>query len=645
MSSIEYNGRPEFSRERKLSEIESINQFKDRIEQEALNTNTERDDAVDALFTGLAKTYLKGNVLLDGLSKMDPAQSIPIDKDANTTRAAATRLNSDESLKGSIITYSLFQNAVNKMLDKKWELRGTYINMKVPASVEQQTKEASNSISGGSNSLIQEFISQNGIVATILGMLTMSPFQSVIFQSLTVEEGAKTIQTAQIPVGIALFLELGIKGEEILRILKGANVSTPIVELEITRLESSESARAAALSDAGFDYDDFKKSQEFTDCENIINYVTQYYTRYGGLLAPGSHLTIDHWVAYLHVAQNQQTIRGSLNTSHKFSPRFASYKEQFSKLPETQDNIYKETNKKHSNILNNLAGVTRSLKVASDKTYDDIINTFTYTLTDKDMCCLVQIFGSIANPALLQGIAVILRILATSLSVDILKIQNAMCRAISNFLQDALFELAAQINEMYYKILHKITKVFTVDFDNIPACTGMFTLGWAMIHTVAIVFDEIDALIKEITSIIGDFGNPRAGTWEVGADRRHLLGMARILETLAQRLDLANSCDLNNKKVPTLTNQLNDSNSDIDSAIFTILGSRPSMLNISEENKQKHFSKTINTTSSKLKFDYGIIPQQNNESGLDKCQDEGNVEKINKLIENLTSALNNNFNG
>ena len=114
------------------------------------------------------------------------------------------------------------------------------------------------------------------------------------------------------------------------------------------------------------------------------------------------------------------------------------------------------------------------------------------------MCCLVQIFGSIANPALLQGIAVILRILATSLSVDILKIQNAMCRAVSNFLQDALFELAAQINEMYYKILHKITKVFTVDFDNIPACTGMFTLGWAMIHTVAIVFDEIDALIKEI---------------------------------------------------------------------------------------------------------------------------------------------------
>lgn len=645
MSSIEYNGRPEFSRERKLSEIESITQFKERIEKEALTTNTERDDAVDNLFTGLAKTYIKGNVLLEGLSNMDPAQYIPIDKDANSTRAAALRLNSDESIKGTVITYSLFQTAVDKMMDKKWELRGTYINMKVPASIEQQTKEVSKKVSGGVGSLIQEFIAQNGIVATIIGMLTMSPFQSIIFQSLTVEEGAKAIQTAQIPIGIALFLELGIKGEEILRILKGAKVSTPLVEQEITRLEASDSARAEVLSDAGFDYDDFKKSQEFTDCENIINYVTQYYTRYGGLLAPGSHLTIDHWVAYLHVAQNQQTIRGALNTSHKFSPRFASYKEQFSKLPDTQDNIYKETNKKHSNILNNLAGVTRSLKVASDKTYDDIINTFTYTLTDKDMCCLVQIFGSVGNPALLEGIAVLLRILATSLSIDILKIQNAMCRALSNFLQDALFELASQINEMYYKILHKITKVFTVDFDNIPACTGMFTLGWALTHTVTIVFDEVDALIKEITAIIGDFGNPRSGTWEVGADRRHLLGMARILETLAKRLDLANNCDLHNKKVANLNNQLNDAESDIDSAIFNILGSRPSMLTISEENKQKHFSNTRNTTSAKLKFDYGIIPQQNNESGLDKCQDEGNVEKINKLIENLTSALNNNFNG
>ena len=645
MSSIEYNGRPEFSRERKLSEIESINQFKDRIEKEALNTNTERDDAIDGLFTGLAKTYLKGNVLLDGLSKMDPAQSIPIDKDANSTRAAATRLNSDESLKGSIITYSLFQSAVEKMLDKKWTLRGTYINMKVPASLEQQTKEVSTKVSGGVGSLIQEFISQNGIVATIIGMLTVSPFQSLIFQALTVEEGAKTIQTAQVPVGIAFFLELGIKGEEILRILKGAKVSTPVVEQEITRLESSDSARAATLTDAGFDYDDFKKSQEFTDCENIVNYVTQYYTRYGGLLAPGSHLTIDHWVAYLHVAQNQQTIRGSLNTSHKFSPKFASYKQQFSKLPESQDNIYKETDKNHSNILNNLAGVTRSLKVASDKTYDDIINTFTYTLTDKDMCCLVQIFGAVGSPALLEGIAVLLRLLATSISVDILKIQNALCRSLSNFLQDSLFELAAQINEMYYKIVHKLTKVFTVDFDNIPSCVGMFTIGWALTHTVNILFDEINALIKEISSIIGDFGNPRSGTWEVGADRRHLLGMARILEVLAQRLDLANSCDLNNKKSYNLPDQLTDSNSDIDTAIFTILGDRPSMLKISEENKQKHFNTTKNTRSTTLKFDYGIIPQQNNESGLDKCQDEGNVEKINKLIENLTSALNNNFNG
>lgn len=644
--SIDYQGRKDFSRPRKLVEKDvTLEQYQDRIEVNAFGAVDEREVAVDELFTDLAKTYLKGRVLQQGLSKMDPAQFIPIEEFADTARAAAKRLDMTASEDGEVITYSLYQKAVDKILAKKWELRGEVMAMKVPASVSQQSVECAHKVSGSENfgSLLKEFISQNGIISTIMGMLTLSPFQTVIFQPMTVEEGAKGVQVAQIPAGIALFLELGIKAERIISILRDSSLATPLVELQIAELSSSESARASALKTIGIDYDEFKKSQEFQDSEAIVSYVSEYYTRYGGLDRPGGHLTIDHWVAYLHVAQNQQMVRGALNTAQVYSPKFQTIKDQFTFTSEPKDNLFKDQGKKTSKIFIQLASATRALKESSNDLYDDIINTFNYQLTDRDLCCLVQIFGAIGNPDLMYTIASLLRILATNLSGELVRLQNLVAKFLANIAQDALFEIASQVNEFYEKVAHKITKAFTVDFDNLPACGGMFSLGWALMHSVRVIFIQINALLREISSIIGDFGLSAPGSWQVSADRRHLLGIARILEVLAGRLSLANTCE-RVSQAGNNVDQFSDPKSDIDQAIFSILGETPPNLVVSDEDVKKHFPNIRPTVSDNLKFTYGITSEQNPEN-KSRCDDPDQQAKIDQLIKNLTKSIQEVFNG
>jgi len=435
---IDYNGRKEFSRPRKLTDVGDLSHYSDILETEAFGTEEQRTEIIDNLFSDLARTYLKGRKLKEGLSKMDPAQFIPIEEACDSTRSAAIRLNREESQNGTVITYSLYQKAVDIILNKKWEIRGTVINMKLPASVMQTSEETQQKLSnskGKPGDMISEFISQNGIITTILGMLTLSPFQTVIFQALGVEQGAKGIQIAQIPAGIALLLEIGIKAERILSILKNSNLSTPLVEQQVQQMANSDTARAEALKSINVDYNELKKSKEFLDSEDIINYVNQYYQRYGGLDRPNGHLSIDHWIAYLHVSQNQQTIRGALNTSHEFSPKFNSYKEQYtneSNESTGQENIFTEPGKKHSKMFIQLASATRALKDKSNDTYDDILNAFVYQLTDRDLCCLVQIFGAIGNPEVMYTIASLLRILATGLSGEIVRIQNLLSRFLAS---------------------------------------------------------------------------------------------------------------------------------------------------------------------------------------------------------------------
>ncbi len=647
MGRLEYDGRKDLLRKRKLVEepaqSESSRSAQDILPSPAQN----RLSSTDELFAGLGRTYIRGQKIKDGLSKMDPAQSIPIEPNANSTRAAAIHIAPEESLNGEIITFSMYQKCVDTILAKKWELRATYLSTKIPASREEQLSHTIEVTSkkGAGESLIKDFLAEGGISGTILMMLTLSPFQTIIFQPLTVEEGAKAIQVAQIPAGIALFLELGIKAEKIISLLKGAKVHTPIVEEVINRLDNDPAARAEALDSVGIDYNEFKESQEVTDSQQIITYVSEYYQRYGGLVAPGSHLSLDHWVAYLQVAQNQQTVRSSLNIADNFSPEFKSYRSHFEAPPDTKGDspVSESANNTPGAIFTDLASTCRSLKTNSDDMYDQILYAMSYTLSDKDLCCLVSILGAHGDTSLMKTLANVLRILALDLGGEINKIYDIARRLLFNFMHDAMFEIVAKLNRAEDKIMHKLTKAFTVDFKDLEACGGLLTIGWALMHSTSIIFNQMRGLLDDLMSSIASYADVAlGGVWESAADRRHLLGIARILEVLAYRLDAANVCDgFSAKFDPTKFDSIDKDSSQ---AIFSIMQDLPPNIQISDSDVQRYFPHLKEQTSQKLKFSYGIKSQQNPEATNSRCEESESSQKIESMLGDLTNALKTAFN-
>lgn len=642
MSNINYNGRSEFSRPRTLTEqannASTQGQFTDAIRPE---TDT-RQEVVDQIFEDLARTYLKGDKLKKAIRALDPAQYIPIEPDNEEVSAAAQRLSREQSQDGTVITYNMYTNAIDSILETQWSLRVEYMKANIPATVKGQTRRIESVKSRGSNGadLIKEFLNQNGIAGTIIGMLTLAPFQTIIFQGLTVEEGAKGIQVAQIPIGIALLIELGIKAEQILKLLKTAKISTPQVEQQVQRISTDPVARAEALAGAGIDMEAMRKVTKVSDSEIIMEYVSEYYKRYGGLDRPNGYLTIDHWIAYSNVAKNQQTLRGALNTADTYSPKFQTIREEFSQ-EQVADILDAPSKTKTSKISVQLVSATRAIRERSNDLYDDIVDALQFTLTDREVCCLVQLFGTYNDVGLMKTIATILRILAVDLSGDIVRIDNFIRRLLASYFQDALFEIATQINEFYQKTLLKLTKKFTVDLgDELSYCGGLLTVGWALMNALRTMMVQLDALISEISAIIGNYGQANSGSWQVAADRRYLLGIARILEVLAQRIELAYACENSNTKPPFSTSDPSDGDAD---AILSIIEIQPPVLKFSSQDEQRYFSNRQPKVSERLKYTYGKSTVQNiNDSTTeqrDSCADNTAKAAVDKLIQDFISVF------
>lgn len=638
MSNLDYNGRPKFERPRKLSEESN---FISRLKDLKRPISNEREEAITNIFKGLGQTFIKGDKLQQALKNMEPAQFIPIEEGADLVSKAASRLDNEASLRGTIITYSMYTNAIDYCLKQQWNDRIKYTAITSPISLTNTKTESSTTKKDDQLNLIKEFLEQNGIASIIIGMLTLSPFQSIIFSTLEVEEGAKSVQLAQIAPGIALLLELGIKAERIYSMLKSTKISAPLVEQQIAELSTNDSARAAALESVGITKASLSEATAKTDSEVIINYVSEYYQRYGGLVSPDSHLTIDHWIAYSQVARNQQTIRSALDVADTFSTEFMDIRDsasgEFVGAQSTQPN------RKPVKMFIQLAGATKALRERSSKLYDDIVDSLQYQLTDKDLCCLVQIFGANYDTDMLKTIAGILRILAVDLSGELIRIDNLLRRFLANAFQSAIFQIVTQLNKFYWKILHKLTKMFTLNIPGAEACGGLLTIGLALLQAVRTIFKELESLIAEISALIGDYGQAKPGGWTVAADRRHLLGIARVLEVIATRLDTAKACErVSTPRAPGAPIDIDSADFD-GSAILSIIEKSEPVLALSAKDAQKYFPNRKPRVSETLRFSFGISNEQNPSSAtpIEKCSDASYQAKIENLIHVFKEALTN----
>lgn len=644
MDKIKFDGKPSLNRERKVSEQEYtipadyiLGNLMPRKEIDP------RQKQTDDLFTDLARAYIKGNIVKKGLSKMEPAQEIPVDEWDEKTRAAARRLNTSESRDGSVITYSIYQTAIDYVMDRNWDNRVSFLNLNNPATTTRTNNniETNKSYSEAGN-LLKEFLEQNGIAGTILSMLTLAPFQSVIFQALTVEEGAKLIQAGQILGGVAIFIELGVKAEKIYNLLKKSKINYALTEAQIVELERDEVARSVALQNVGIDHTELKQSLVLTDHETIINYVSEYYKRYSGLVSPNSHLTIDHWIAYLDVSRNQQSLRSALNTADSYSQKFRDVRNNITAGIEFVDN---PQDTQFTTIHVDMGSVLRELNSQSIEMYDDIVNAFSYQITDRAMCCLVSILGATkqSNIDLLRTMAVVLRILATDLSGNIIELDNIARRFIAKKLHSAMFELMLQFNQFYDKIQNKLARVFTVEIPGLENCQGMLTLGVAINKAFEVIYKQLSWLIRDIMSSIASYGEVEKGSWQIVGDRRHLLSVAKVLEILADRIELANICAENSgggKDLGTTRQDIKDEAAR--NVIHQLIEKSPPSIQISDEEYSKYFNTIENTSSKNLNIKYGIPEIQQGMTEDTSCADLTD-EQIDSIAEKFWESARTSF--
>ena len=641
---LEFNGKPKLDRKRLLSE-ELGSVLQNILTRDRLPVQKEpdlRQERVDILFTDLARTLIKSDIVKNGLALMDPAQEIPIDEFDEKTRAAARRLDERQSRNGEVITYSMYQNAVDSTLAINWNLRVKFLNVKTPATTFSSQNEVSYTKSKGYSelgNLLKEFLEENGIAGSIISMLTLAPFQGIIFQTLTVEEGAKTVQALQVPAGLSLLIELGIKAEKIYEFMKKCKLDNAQVEQQITHLGINSQARAEALKEFGVDYEDLKSSLSPNDNETIIDYVSSYYARYGGLVAPSSHLTLDHWIGYLEVSRTQLLLRSAVNSADKYSQKFKNFKA----APETEfstEDLNPESSPRVKIHLD-LASTLRSLDNYSNTIFDDIVDAFSHQISDRAICCLVSIFGYPGddNLNMLRTIAYILRILSVDLSGDLIQINNVARRFIARKLQSAIFEVLTQLNTVYDKVQNKLAKAFTVDIKGLENCSGMLTLGFALNQSFDLIYRKMRDLIQEISSAIINYGSVEDGTWEVAADRRELLGIARVLEILASRLEVANICsNTSREKIDTSSVSQDIKDEAARNIIHTLLDKSPPSIQISDSDYTKYFNTPTQKYSSNLKYGYGRAVIGASMTDVNKCG-EMSEEDLNRVSESFWTSI------
>jgi len=636
MRDLEFDGVPQPTRPRVLQEADGAN----RPYQEDLKPPVmeERDLLIEDLLFKVSETYLKGEALKKAISKMEPAQWIPVDDKAEDVVAACNRLYLNESEKGTIITFSMYQGCIEKINQRKRD--SSYTFKKINPSVSTYSISTSSSDvkgGGGSGSIIKQFLDHNGIAGTIISMLILSPFQGILFQSLSpVETTTRTAQSIQIPAGIALLIELGIKAERIYKMLKDAKIDIPLIEDQVVRLQEPAN-RAAALKEFGIDYTELKADLEIKDCEAIINYVSDYYSRYGGLVGPDSHLTIDHWLAYLHVSQNQEMLRGVVNIAPNYSEEFSS----MANNPPPQDTVGLDNPKKKNKMSIQLASFVRSAREQSNNIYDDIVNSLIYQVSDDALCCLISILGKVGSNDLLKTTASILRVLAVDLSGEITRIDNIARGFLANYFGNVIFDIVTDLERVVQNYNYKLAKIFTVDIEGTEKCTGLLSLGYAFLESTNLLLNKLKDLVKDIMSTLNAWGEQKPGAWTISADRRHLLGMARIMEVLAAKLDVANTCDQKIKQNMTNTISLEPVSQIEYEYVHEILGSSPPTLQMSKADLDKYFPDLQPAVSKRFGYTAGIRRLQNLETPdtSNNCSDTVSIEEISALSSQISEAM------
>lgn len=644
---LEYDGSTALDKKRQLFEVPTDDPVAPAI---PIDETDPIDDATTTLFTNLGKAYLKGEKLKQGLSAMEPVQFIPISSDAGRVSRSAQRLSEEQSNKGTIIPFTLYQLAVDILADKQWKVRRMYETVDIPVDSETTSKRIVTDYEFGGGdfeNLIKSFLSGDGMAGAIITAFAIGPTQLPIFGLLSAEQAAaKTQSVIQSIWGLAILIELGIKAKRIIDLLRGANSIDPDFEDTITELEENTEKRHKILSDAGIDPDKLSKSQEVDDSKIIINYANAFITS----RLDTDPSVFDHWIAYGNVVARQVLIRSSLDSATKYSKDFATMFDRDTASDATFNDVVLNhvRTKPQSRISNVIASHFNDLEKESNDAYDEILNTFMYQVSDADLCCLLSIFGSMDSGGL-RLISSMLRIVAIDLKAELITMLEAQTRMLINIATAAAYEIIANLNKIsedlalkIFVSLEDLSEKLSFDLEH---CPSFFDVGLALSFGIEAIREKIEKMLLDVLSSIESLGTTSSLSWHVPADRRHLLSIAKILDVLSDKLDAANAC-ARREDTPTSVEQILTDSKDqaAHELIHTLLDKSPPSIQISDTDIRKYFPDLRPTKSKRFGFVFGpktIFPDSVGKRGeaLNNCGMTITEDHKNRIKKALSESM------
>lgn len=636
-SDLEYVGKPELRRRRELVEIPVDTDLSPLM-------RPDESDPIDsgsiALFTNLGRVYLKGEKLKEGLSAMAPAQFIPISDSADQVSRSAERLDEEGSKKGTIILFSLYRLCVNILADRQWKVRRIYENVHLPDTETMHKTSVEQYEHGGEDldNIIKSFLSGDGVAGAILSALTISPWQIPGFALLSPEEtAAKSYFALQVPVGIAVMVELGLKARRIKKLLKDANSSNTEVETLVNKLSESKEERHKVLRRAGLEPEKFEKSQKINDAKTILEYCNSYISSH----ISDSPEVYDHWIAYGNVTARQNLVRGALDTATIYSREFSEAfdRDRPSNITSGDVVINHASSNPQVKINSVIASHFNDLEKESDDAYDAILNSFMFQISDSDLCCVVELLGSM-DPGGLRLISQILKIASVDLQAEIVLIQDAFYRLLVDASASATYGIISRVDkisdDLAVRMLTAIEDMQKKLGFELEHCPAFRDIGVALTFGIDAIRSKIELMLLDILNYIEQLGTTTSLVWHVPAERRYLLSMAKILDVLAFKLEAASVCE---KREETRYQELVGEAKDqaANEIIHTLLDKSPPSIQISDDDIKKYFPNLKPSKSPRFGFTYGpktIFPDRigQRDEALNNCGSKVDKDRIGRVL-------------
>lgn len=605
---LDYNGIPEFSRDRNLF-ISSVddNLLSDLLEESG------KDSIEDRIFDDIARVYLKGEALKEALGEMGKAGFIPVESMSKVI-SSIQRVNSDAD-NYNVITFGLFKEACEFLHSRSTSLNeeflGTY-NIIDPDLQGQTITSVHKNVTHSGDDWISDFLSAGSAVAGIM----LTGFMNDLFTSVSprVTEPANEMKQwgAQgIVITVALLIELGITYAQMLDKFKDSN-SIDIETLNsFKEMEHDPVGRAEILKAAGYDYDALKKNQAFDDYTCIKNYALEYIKR------QEEQQKFQHWISWISVVSNQGLVKHGLAMAPVFSEKWASFSSDsvLSTGSDETDPFEAAKDKVVSNFNNGLKSYLSSLHSNSSDMYDETYAAFNFQLDERILCCMIYFLGPLDSSAL-ESISKVLKISLIRFNVDLKQLAAFMIdNTLTSILNMAATYSSKLISEISDEILSTFFSLPKNDFDAmIKLCSGIDILFKIFDDAIGSIVAMIEDMLAQLRLSIQAISGKSGALASTVAEQRAVITIISMIDSIATKLDHANEVchsNLSDEEIPSINNY-----DAADAAINFVALELPKLfpvMQMSEENSRKYFRDVSGFETKILEL---AVPGTNSEGKL-----------------------------